>query len=42
MDRNESKRKSNKLWVDRGRELYNELMLEWLDDNEGKSVVIAT
>ena len=45
---NESKRKTNKLWVDQGRELYNNLMQKWLDDNdilmysthnEGKSVV---
>ena len=45
---NESKRKTNKLWVDQGRELYDNLMQKWLDDNdilmysthnEGKSVV---
>ena len=41
-------RKSNKLWVDQGREFYYELMQEWLDKNyiimysthnEGKSVI---
>ena len=40
--------KPNKLWIDRGREFYNKLMLEWLDNNdiliysthnEGKSVI---
>ena len=45
---NESKRKPNKLWVDQGREFYNNFMQKWLDDNdilmyltcnEGKSVV---
>ena len=45
---NESKRKTNKLWVDQGRELYDNLMQKWLNDNdilmysthnEGKSVV---
>ena len=45
---NESNRKANKLWVDLGREFYNELMKEWLKDNailiypthdEGKSVI---
>ena len=45
---NESKRKSNKLWVDQGRGFYNNLMQKWLDDsnilmystrNEGKSLV---
>ena len=42
---NESNRKWKKLWVDQGRELYNKLMPEWLDNNdilthsnEGKSV----
>ena len=30
---NESNRKANKLWVDLGREFYNELMKEWLKDN---------
>ena len=43
---NESNRKPNKLWVDQGREFYNKLMQEWLDNdiliysthNEGKSV----
>ena len=29
---NESNRKSNKLWVDEGRETYNKLMQEWLDN----------
>ena len=41
-------RKPNKLWVDQGREFYNKLMQEWLDNNdismysthnEGKSVI---
>ena len=45
---NESNRKPNKLWVNQGRELYNKLMQEWLDNNdillysthnEGKSVI---
>ena len=45
---NESNRKPNKLWVDQGREFYNNLMQEWLDNNdslmysthnEGKSVI---
>ena len=40
--------KPNKLWIDRGREFYNKLMLEWLDNtdiliysthNESKSVI---
>ena len=43
---NESDRKPNKFWVDQGREFYNKLMQEWLDNdiliysthNEGKSV----
>ena len=43
----QSNRKPNKLWVDQGREFYNKLMQEWLDDdilmystlNEGKSVI---
>ena len=30
---NESKRKPNKLWTDQGRDLYNNLMQKWLDDN---------
>ena len=30
---NESNRKPNKLWVDQGREFYNKLMQEWLDNN---------
>ena len=43
-----SNRKPNKLWVDQGREFYNNLMRKWLDNNdilmyythnEGKSVV---
>ena len=43
-----SNHKPNKLWVDQGREFYNKLMQEWLDNNdtlmysthvEGKSVV---
>ena len=46
---NESKCKQKKLWVDQGREFYNNLMQRWLDDNviliysahnEGKSVVV--
>ena len=45
---NESNRKQNKLGVDQGREFYNKLMLEWLNNNdilmyytynEGKSVI---
>ena len=45
---NESNRKPHKLWVDQGREFYNKLMQEWLDNkdillystnNEGKSVI---
>ena len=44
----ESNRKPNKLWVDQRREFYNNLMQEWLDNNdilmysthnEGKSVI---
>ena len=30
---NESNCKPNKLWVNQGRELYNKLMQEWLDNN---------
>ena len=30
---NKSNRKPNKLWVDHGREFYNKLMQEWLDNN---------
>ena len=30
---NESNCKLNKLWVNQGREFYNKLMQEWLDDN---------
>ena len=45
---NESDCKPNKLWVDQGKEFYNKLMQEWLDNNyilmysthnEGKSVI---
>ena len=45
---NKFNRKPNKLWVDQGREFYNKLMQEWLDNNdismysthnEGKSVI---
>ena len=45
---NKSNHKPNKLWVDQGREFYNKLMQEWLDNsgilvyltyNEGKSVI---
>ena len=45
---NESNRKPNKLWFDQGRETYNKLMEERLDNNnilmyytqnEGKSVI---
>ena len=45
---NESNCKPKKLWVDQGRELYNKLMPEWLDNNdilmysthdEGESVI---
>ena len=44
-----SNRKPNKLWTDQGRELYNKLMQEWLDNkniliysihNKRKSVII--
>ena len=43
----ESNCKPNKLWVDQGREFYNKIMKEWLDNNilmysthtEGKSVI---
>ena len=31
---NESNRKPNKLWVDQGREFYNKIMHEWLDNND--------
>ena len=31
---NESNRKANKLWVDQGREFYNKLTQEWLDNND--------
>ena len=31
---NESNRKPNKLWLDQGREFYNELMQEWLNNND--------
>ena len=31
---NESNCKPNKIWVDQGRELYNKLMHEWLDNND--------
>ena len=31
---NESNRKPSKLWVDQGRESYNKLMQEWLDNND--------
>ena len=43
-----SKRKSNKIWVDKGSEFYNKSMKSWLEKdniemysthNEGKSVV---
>ena len=46
---NESNRKPNKLWVDQGREFYNKLVQEWLDNNdtlmysthnEGKLVIV--
>ena len=30
----ESKRKPNKTWVDKGSEFYNRLMKSWLQDNE--------
>ena len=41
---NESNRKSNKIWVDKGSEFYNRSMELWLEKtysahNEGKSVV---
>ena len=31
---NESNCKPNKLWVDQGREFYNKLIKEWLDNND--------
>ena len=31
---NEFKRQPNKIWIDQGREFYNNLMQKWLDDNE--------
>ena len=31
---NESNRKPNKLWVNQGREFYNKLLQEWLDNND--------
>ena len=46
-----SNRKSNKIWVDQGREFYNNVFEKWLSDNdinmnstykEGKSVVAET
>ena len=45
---NDSKRKPNKIWVDKGKELYNNSFKKWLQDNDivmystnnkGKSVV---
>ena len=30
---NESNRKPNKLWVDQGREIYNKIIPEWLNNN---------
>ena len=45
---NEFNRSPNKLWVDQGREFYNKLIQEWLDNNdflmhsthnEGQSVI---
>ena len=45
---NESKRKANKIWADKGSEFYNKSMKSWLQDNnieiylihdKGKSVV---
>ena len=30
---NESNQKPNKLWLDQGRELYNKIMQDWLDNN---------
>ena len=45
---NESNRKPNKLWVHQGRQFYNKLMKEWLNNynilvysthNEGKPVI---
>ena len=45
---NDSNCKANKLWFDQGREFYNKIMQEWLDNNdifmystynEGKSVI---
>ena len=31
---NEYNPKSNKLWIDQGKELYKKLMIEWLDNND--------
>ena len=45
---NDSNRKSNKIWVDKGSEFYNNYFKKWLKDNdiemylihnEGKSVI---
>ena len=43
---NNFERKTNKIWVDQGREFYNNIFKKWLKDismysthNEGKSVV---
>ena len=45
---NESNHKPNKLWLDQGKEFYNKIIQEWLDnndilmhstDNEGKLVI---
>ena len=30
---NESNRKPNKVWADQGRQFYNELVQEWLNNN---------
>ena len=32
---NESKPKQNNLWIDQGREFYNNLMQKWLHNNDG-------
>ena len=36
---NDSARKPNNIWVDKGSEFDNSSFKKWLKDNEGKSVV---
>ena len=35
---NDSKRKPNKIWVDKGNEFYNGSMKSWLKDNDIKCI----